>query len=193
MVDQREFNSKQAIQTAFWVVLANKGFKAMKVADIIKKASINRSTFYAHYHDKNELLKEKQDTLINTMVNEALKVDVSKYTGRENQLESIIYSFCICTMKYVRENGCKIKSLYKNRSDTLFEEKLKKSLYKLYPEWKSELARHNRVQPKYVYQGMVGMTFKVMIFWINNQYDVEPEQISRMITGIVISLISESD
>ena len=49
--------------------MKEKTFEEIKVADICKKALINRSTFYTHYQDKYELLYE----LINNLKEELKK------------------------------------------------------------------------------------------------------------------------
>lgn len=45
-----------AIVGAFYELLETKGFDKISVSDIIKKAKVNRSTFYRHYIDKYDIL-----------------------------------------------------------------------------------------------------------------------------------------
>lgn len=45
-----------AIVGAFYELLGTKGFSKISVSDIIKKANVNRSTFYRHYVDKYDIL-----------------------------------------------------------------------------------------------------------------------------------------
>lgn len=48
---------KQIIETAFLLFL-KKGFKAVKLSDIERAAKITRGTFYYHFTNKEEVLKE---------------------------------------------------------------------------------------------------------------------------------------
>ncbi len=54
----------EAITQAFFKLLENNDFDKITVSQIIKKAGVNRSTFYRHYVDKYEILEHiKQITL----------------------------------------------------------------------------------------------------------------------------------
>ena len=61
--DLRAMHSKDKIKQAFRELLRTKGFAKTTVSDIIRLAKVNRSTFYAHYVDKFDLLDKFEDTL----------------------------------------------------------------------------------------------------------------------------------
>lgn len=51
-------NTKQEIIEKAFLLFLKKGFKAVKLNDIEKKAGITKGTFYYHFTDKAEVLKE---------------------------------------------------------------------------------------------------------------------------------------
>ena len=55
-LDPRVKRTRSLILQAFSDQLAEKGFESISVQDVTDKAEINRATFYAHFHDKYELL-----------------------------------------------------------------------------------------------------------------------------------------
>ena len=55
-IDRRRRYTLSVIQEAFFALLAEVGFAKMTVADICRRADINRGTFYLHYEDKFALL-----------------------------------------------------------------------------------------------------------------------------------------
>lgn len=55
-IDRRRRYALSVIQEAFFALLAEVGFAKMTVADICRRAEINRGTFYLHYEDKYALL-----------------------------------------------------------------------------------------------------------------------------------------
>ena len=61
--DIRIIKTRRAIQAAFLRLMKEKGFAAVTVKDIIRDAEINRSTFYAHYEDKYDLLESIENDL----------------------------------------------------------------------------------------------------------------------------------
>ena len=55
-IDRRRRYTLSAIREAFFALLAEVGFAKITVADICRRADINRGTFYLHYEDKFVLL-----------------------------------------------------------------------------------------------------------------------------------------
>ena len=55
-IDRRRRYTLLVIREAFFALLAEVGFARMTVADICRRADINRGTFYLHYEDKFALL-----------------------------------------------------------------------------------------------------------------------------------------
>lgn len=62
-IDLRIVKTKKGIYSALVELLESSSFEDIKVSEICTKAMINRSTFYAHFEDKYELL----DSLIKEM------------------------------------------------------------------------------------------------------------------------------
>jgi AcrR family transcriptional regulator len=55
-LDPRVKRTRSLILRSFESLLAEKGFESISVQDVTGKAEVNRATFYAHFHDKYELL-----------------------------------------------------------------------------------------------------------------------------------------
>jgi AcrR family transcriptional regulator len=56
--------SRKMIRQAFFELLKEKNFEKITVTDIVKKAEINRSTFYAHYPDVMGVVEEIQQEIL---------------------------------------------------------------------------------------------------------------------------------
>ncbi len=54
--DRRIQRTRQLLQDALIAVILEKGFDAVTVQDVIDRANVGRSTFYAHFQDKEDLL-----------------------------------------------------------------------------------------------------------------------------------------
>ena len=48
--------SSEKIETAFLTLILNHKYEDITISDICKQANVNRSTFYAHYDDINDLI-----------------------------------------------------------------------------------------------------------------------------------------
>lgn len=68
MAEKKEYRSairsRKAIRLAFMELLKEKSFEKITVTDIVKRADINRSTFYAHYPDVMGLIEEIQNEVL---------------------------------------------------------------------------------------------------------------------------------
>lgn len=81
MVTKKEYRSairsRKLIRQAFLELLKEKSFEKITVTDIVKRADINRSTFYAHYPDVMGLLDEIQEEVISFFEESLRKVNFS--------------------------------------------------------------------------------------------------------------------
>lgn len=72
MAEKKEYRSairsRRLINEAFLELLREKPFEKITVTDIVKRADINRSTFYAHYPDVRGLVEALMDHTVNTSV-----------------------------------------------------------------------------------------------------------------------------
>lgn len=68
MGEKKEYRSairsKKLIRQAFLELLKEKTFEKITVTDIVKRADINRSTFYAHYPDVMGVIEEIQEEIL---------------------------------------------------------------------------------------------------------------------------------
>ncbi len=55
-VDRRIQRTQGLLQEALIALILEKGYEAITVQDILERANLGRSTFYAHYRDKEDLL-----------------------------------------------------------------------------------------------------------------------------------------
>ncbi len=55
-VDRRIQRTRQLLQDALITLILEKGYNKITVQHIIDEANVGRSTFYAHYLDKDELM-----------------------------------------------------------------------------------------------------------------------------------------
>lgn len=54
--DRRVRRTRQLLIDALLALIVERGYEALSVQDILDRADVGRSTFYAHFHDKEDLL-----------------------------------------------------------------------------------------------------------------------------------------
>lgn len=83
--DLRVIKTKNLLYQTLIELMKGKTFEEIKVSDICSKAMVNRSTFYAHYEDKYELLLD----FINNL-KEELVIELNKNENNLNTREYYI-------------------------------------------------------------------------------------------------------
>lgn len=92
----RSTASKEAVCNALTMLLEEKAFDKISVKEIVQRAGVNRSTFYVHYLDINDLMEKieskmsapllagmyAEDATVNTVFNEVTLSDFVVYFRR---------------------------------------------------------------------------------------------------------------
>ena len=79
MAEKKEYRSairsRRFIRQAFMEMLREKSFEKITVTDIVNRADINRSTFYAHYADVRALMEEIQNEFVERALSVVKEMD----------------------------------------------------------------------------------------------------------------------
>ncbi len=71
-MDRRVRRSQQALQDALLQLMFEKGYGETTVSDIVERANVGRSTFYAHFADKEDLLQQSLQGLRDFLTDETI-------------------------------------------------------------------------------------------------------------------------
>ncbi|HEV2460660.1 MAG TPA: TetR/AcrR family transcriptional regulator, partial [Ktedonobacterales bacterium] len=64
--DRRSLRTRRLVTSALMELLLEKRFDAITVQDLLDRAGIGRSTFYAHYFDKDDVLAQIAEQMLET-------------------------------------------------------------------------------------------------------------------------------
>lgn len=118
-------NTANKMNRALITLLENKDFADITIMDICKEAKVNRSTFYAHYDNTYDLLKESKENIILNFSDECdfdTPVDLSNMKKLSTEdLNFITPKYLIPYLKYIEKHK-RLFKIYANNS-FLFESK----------------------------------------------------------------------
>lgn len=112
-------NTSAKMNKALITLLETKDFTDITIMDICKLADVNRSTFYAHYNNTYDLLKEAKENLIKSFSNECnfdSPVDLSNMKNLTTEdLNFISPKYLIPYLQYVEKHK-RLFKIYANNS-----------------------------------------------------------------------------
>lgn len=103
-VDLRIIKTNKVLFESLTTLMEQKDFEKIKISDICDQALINRSTFYAHYEDKYDLLLALINDLKNNLENEL----------KENIEEGITKQYFMELLKILINNVDNKRKTYKS-------------------------------------------------------------------------------
>lgn len=109
MVQRKEYKnsarSRKKIQEAvFTLIKENKGLKSVTVSAVVKKAGVNRGTFYNHYKDIEDVIEDVEDTLIRSF-------DATLYDNKIRSIDELSVLFFTSLTEFLKKNEEGFKSI----------------------------------------------------------------------------------
>ena len=114
-MDRRIQKTRAAIFTAFEELLAEKRYEQISVSDIIDRANIGRSTFYAHFETKDALFLETCEELFEHIFEPHGRETTHDFTGDHGlraRLTHILYHLKDDQERYNRIFSCESADLF---------------------------------------------------------------------------------
>lgn len=162
-MDRRQEKTRQAIFTAFSSLLEEKNYNKITVQEIIDRANIGRSTFYAHFETKDQLLSEICQELFDHVLDTAVdKGSVSGLYSKELAPKSVFSHL----LQHLEKNDHKTLSLLACESNEIFLRYFKDSLKDLIKSQYINLpSRKNKNIPEDILINHISTSFVEMILW----------------------------
>lgn len=170
-MDRRQQKTRQAIFTAFGTLLEKKNYNHITVQEIIDEANVGRSTFYAHFETKDELLRAMCTDIFHHVFSDKLKQEKnhdfsSDNYGIEKKITHILY--------HLHENQKNLKGILACESGDLFMQYFKQYLSEMF-------SGYIRPQPseqlqEYMLNHVVCSFAETVRWWITEHPRFTPEE-----------------
>ncbi len=174
-MDRRQRKTRDAIFKAFSELLENNKYEHITVQDIIDKADIGRSTFYAHFETKDMLLKEICYDIFGHIFDDELCEYNEDGTGLQPKLAHILWH-----LKEFKSNVCGILS---SQSRELFLGYLQQNLTVLFKMYLNDFKAN--VPEDFLLKFLVGGFSQTIIWWAENKMELPPEAVAEYYLKVV--------
>ena len=161
--------TKQLFRTALLELMQEKPFHKITIKEICEQADLNRTTFYLHYNDQNELRNEIISIFENDMVEY-----VSTFRDEDNKIDNMAKF-----LNYVKDNVVLYRVLMGSDIDGGAKTKI---IRHVLGELKDDMPVFgNDLENKYVYTSMIEGTSSIITRWINDGFDLSPAELATLI------------
>jgi AcrR family transcriptional regulator len=75
--DRRIGRTRRALKEALTALVLEKGYDSLTVEELTQRADLSRTTFYLHYRDKEQLLLESVDVMVNDLIRQITQLPVT--------------------------------------------------------------------------------------------------------------------
>lgn len=186
-IDIRVLKTKKNIKKVFFELMDEIGFSKITVRKIIECAEINRSTFYAHYSDKFDLLDELEKELLMGLKNIEHKGLTELILSDFNSDIFIANAQHFAT--HLKENGKFITLLISEKGDPAFLNKLSEMIKSIWLE--ENLEDKLTIPQSYAIAALLGMLTSLIIEWVKSDFRETPQEFG-LITFKIFQNINRS-
>lgn len=179
-MDRRIQKTRDSIFKAFGRLLSIKKYSQITVQDIIDEANIGRSTFYAHFETKDQLLDELCRDIFDHIFSEDLSTeqyhDFSSVKDFQGKVTHILY--------HLKESKHDMKSILSYESAEIFWKYFKKYLEILFADF-IDVDAYRNVPEEFLLNHMAGSFVEMVKWWMKRDMKPEPE----VMTGYFMTVI----
>ena len=166
-VDRRVRRTRELLRSALISLILEKGYERVTVRDIIDRADVGRSTFYAHFRDKDDLLLSGFDEL-----REALRAAMALYEREEHELPGEGLETTRALFEHVAAHRPLYQGLASSRAGALVLRRARAELVALTRGHFERVVAHRRATPtvplEILAEHTVGALLAVLTWWLDS-------------------------
>ena len=163
--------TRQAVYDAFTGLLGQKKYASITVQEIIDRANIGRSTFYAHFETKDDLLKSLCAEIFEHVFSEELQKEKTHDFSAAHDTGAMITHILF----HLQEHMAYLPGILSGESGEIFLSSFKEQLKGLFA--RSGAASGGAVPREYILNHMVCDFAETVRWWTQNR-QYTPEEIS---------------
>jgi AcrR family transcriptional regulator len=174
-IDRRVRKTRQQLGNALVTLILEKGYDAITIKDISDRADVAHATFYRHYRDKDELLTQKLEEVVQ---------QIEAFT-REPNLENA-EGYLI--FKHAQENSALYQILLSSQGATYVRKRIKETIATnvLKTCKPLRLARKGLIPSKIAAHHIAGSMLLLIEWWLDQNMPYPPHQMAKIYGKLII-------
>ena len=181
-MDKRVQKTKKSIIEAFLHLIENKSANKITVSEITKLANIERKTFYLHYTCIEDVYKDIEKHIENT-----LQEEIDKIINDHDQFKNIYINLNTAINKHIKF----LKAIARNDSNSLILHSFEKLLSNVICEIGINAYHIKSKNIRYYSNFYAAGIIKLYVDWLRDETDLTLDDITRILTRV--SFMSADD
>lgn len=172
--DRRVKRTRKTLQDALIALILEKGYEAITVQDVIDRANVGRSTFYAHFVDKEALLLSQF---------EHLQADFERHFAENTGDSADLLDFSAVMFQHAQRYRRVYQAVVGRQSGQLMQRHLEKTLTARLKNRVDRLwvgDRRQAVPPELLTHHLVSAFMSLMIWWLDHDLPYPPERMAQI-------------
>jgi AcrR family transcriptional regulator len=172
--DRRIQRTRKLLQDALLALILEKGYEAVTVQDVIDRANVGRSTFYAHFQDKEALFLSEFETLRTTFEHHLLSQPAT---------DTSPWSLSLVMFRHAQENLQLYTALAGKQGGSLALTHLQKylsALLRTHLKQQSTEKENPLVPPEILAHYLVSSFIALLTWWLDNDLPYSAERMNEM-------------
>lgn len=181
-MDRRKARTRRTVRTAFFAILERKRYAQITVQDILDEADIGRSTFYAHYQGKDDLLAQIVDEICAHAVSPAAPETLHDFTKRTDPASTVEH-----ILRHIQEQKNGVRAIMTHGGSDALTRHLRDSLARQADE---SLPEHpngaaGSVDRAFLVNHIAGSLVETITWWACEGFATDAKQIANNYTALI--------
>jgi AcrR family transcriptional regulator len=181
-LDRRIQRTQGLLQEALIALILEKGYEAITVQDILERANLGRSTFYAHYRDKDDLLVSGFSRVFDDFRRGFAPANAAPDGPEQSARELSLYFF-----RHTGSHRQLFRALIGRQGGEIILEYARKLLSDITRSYlpASRLAAADRAPLEPLVQYLVSSYLALLTWWLDHESPYTPEQMNDLYFALV--------
>ena len=178
--DMRYLNAEKKIVESFYQLLEKKNFSDIKTKEIIEAACVNKSTFYAHYSDKYDLLDKLENRVIDGFydITSGLSADILQNHDLSVELKPYYYALA----QYVYSKRKELLLLFTENNYSRITLKIAAHIEMMWKEKNFTIFYHKK--ETYYIAALAHMISGVICRWLQTDLLESPDELAAIMQNL---------
>lgn len=183
-LDRRIQKTLQLLQNALVELIGEKDYEDITIQELLDRANVGRSTFYAHFENKDQLLRS-----ILTYLNDQFEEGIRQLSDQNKTYEDNSAHMPLRVIQFVAQNHRLFRAMLEKTGHSAHRNPLDDYLFAITQEHFKAMIRLKHSDPRHLEMASHYYTsafIGALAWWLNNDMVYPPEVLAQLINQLTL-------